>query len=808
MAAANADYNNPCDAFRSVLIDAGLLPGDIVPDGEIRRCGTSNKPRSRNGWHFLYADPPAGAYGDWSTSLSETWSGNGSLSDDDRRRLHEEIERQKAERTAKLEADQAAASEKAKAYLARLPAATDANPYLKHKGVNSCPGLLADGNLLVVPVLSPKDNQPMSYQTVNPESSKLFLKGGQTKGGYFVIKGDGDPLLICEGIATGVSLHQATGHTTLVAFSSRNLAGVAKMAWERYPDRKIILAADNDLKTAKKIGNNPGIEAATDAARSVNGLLAIPGQPGDFNDVHVAMGLDAVKDSIDGAKPVASETENAEDWPGPLPLPDGLPPVADFTFKLLPETLSPWAADIVERMQCPPDFVAVAIMAALACMIGRRIGIRPQASTDWTVSPNQWAILIGRPGVLKSPAMEAALAPVKRLAALSVEQYQAELAEYERTKVAEKLRAEAAEKTARAALKKNPNADISGILDFEKTEAPTMARYMANDTTAAALGELHRQNPNGLLVFRDELVSLLKMLDREENADARGFYLTGWNGDSGYTFDRITRGMNLHIPAVCLSVLGSTQPARIAQYVKGVVNGSGDDGLLQRFGLTVWPDTGGTWRDVDRWPDSEAKHTAFMVFERLAKLDPFFGGANQDTGPDGRPEGIPYMRFDMGGLDLFREWRKDLETRLRSGDMHPALESHLSKYRKLVPGLALICHLADGHSAPVGRPAVLQALAWAEYLETHARRLYASVTAPEAATARAIIAKIRSGALPSVLTVRDIYRPQWAGLTDLDTIKTGVKLLVDREWMVEARKSSGGRPTFEYRLNLRTEGLR
>ncbi len=394
------------------------------------------------------------------------------------------------------------------------------------------------------------------------------------------------------------------------------------------------------------------------------------------------------------------------------------------------------------------------------------------------------------------------------MAAMATEQYQAELAEYERTKVAEKLRAEAAEKAARAALKKDPNADLSHILDVDKADFPILARYMANDTTAAALGELHRQNPNGLLVFRDELVSLLKMLDQEENAEARGFYLTGWNGDSAYTFDRITRGMNLHIPAVCLSVLGSTQPARVAQYVKGAITGTGDDGLLQRFGITVWPDTSGNWRDVDHWPDSKAKNQAFKVFEQLAKLEPFAIGAQQDTDLDGNPDGVPFLRFDPAGLAFFREWRQDLETRLRSGDMHPALESHLSKYRKLVPGLALICHLAEGNSGNVVRPAVLRALAWAEYLETHARRLYASVATPDAGIARAIVAKIRSGALPSVLTVRDIYRHQWSGLTDLAKIKSGIKLLIDHDWMIEKSKNTGGRPTIEYQFNPRTEGLR
>jgi hypothetical protein len=69
----------------------------------------------------------------------------------------------------------------------------------------------------------------------------------------------------------------------------------------------------------------------------------------------------------------------------------------------------------------------------------------------------------------------------------------------------------------------------------------------------------------GVLGFRDELISLLNTLDREEFAAARGFFLSAWNGTGGYTFDGIVRGTT-HIDAACLSLLGSTQPARISEY--------------------------------------------------------------------------------------------------------------------------------------------------------------------------------------------------------------------------------------------------
>ena len=71
--------------------------------------------------------------------------------------------------------------------------------------------------------------------------------------------------------------------------------------------------------------------------------------------------------------------------------------------------------DISERLQCPPDYVGVTAIAGLGSLIGCRAGIKPQEKTDWMETPNLWAIFIGRPGMLKSPAMGEALGPLKHL---------------------------------------------------------------------------------------------------------------------------------------------------------------------------------------------------------------------------------------------------------------------------------------------------------------------------------------------------------------------------------------------------------
>jgi hypothetical protein len=168
-------------------------------------------------------------------------------------------------------------------------------------------------------------------------------------------------------------------------------------------------------------------------------------------------------------------------------------------------------------------------------------------------------------------------------------------------------------------------------------------------------------NPNGVPAFRDELVSLLKGLDREEQAAARGFFLTAWNGTASYTFDRIILGKT-HIDAACLSLLGSTQPGRLAEYVRRAVSGgAGDDGIIQRFGLLVWPDQKGDWKECDRWPDTDGasvRITPQSFYEHLialASAPPRKARARQTTSFQKRPR--PRTPQELEGLRRGNEQR-------------------------------------------------------------------------------------------------------------------------------------------------------
>ena len=295
------------------------------------------------------------------------------------------------------------------------------------------------------------------------------------------------------------------------------------------------------------------------------------------------------------------------------------------------------------------------------------------------------------------------------------------------------------------------------------------------------------------------MFGLLRSLDKEGQEGARSFYLEAWNGTGRYTYDRIGRG-TIDIEAAIVSVLGGIQPGPLEKYLRGALNNRvGDDGLLQRFQLNVYPDVSGEWRNVDRWPDSAAKNHAYEVFTRLESLDLVDVGAQRDDEDDA----IPYLRFTDHAQDIFDGWRDKLERRLRSGDEHSAMESHLAKYRSLIPSLALLIHLADDNKGPTDVQALETAIRWGEYLESHARRIYAIAINPDVTAAKALAKRIVDGALDDRFALRDVYRPGWSSLSTRDDALRAVNMLLDLDWLLETKEQTGGAPRTQYWINPR-----
>ncbi len=798
--------------FKAAIESYGLTPPNVFhDDGAIHRFSTNGKARDDSGWYSLHTDGlAAGAFGCWREGLQSTWCAKSdtTMTQAERDTLRQRIKAMQTQREAEQAQRHESAAKEASQRLAATTTCTQ-HAYLTLKGVQGHGVKVDSAGALIVPMRDTA-GKLHSLQTVSQDGDKRFLYGGLVKGCYHSIgkKPDG-VLIVCEGYATGASIHESTGHPVVVAFNTGNLEPVAVALRAKYPALKIIIAADDDHLTK----GNPGLSKARAAAQAVGGLLAVPSFPSDrpdkatdFNDLHQLTGAGAVNACIDAAI-LCGPTEandSAVAWPEPTPLPNALPPVDPFDADLLPEALRPWIMDIAHRMQCPADFPAVAALVALSSLIGARAVVQPKAHDDWQVVPNLWGAVVGRPGVKKSPALGEALKPLNRLQATEFELYQVSHAAWGLDCKVEELAGADREKKAKGLAGKDKAAARALLEPVDTPAEPTARRFIVNDATVEKLGELMQQNPWGTLSYRDELYGLLTGLDKQGQEGSRAFYLQSYDGNQGYTFDRIGRG-TVHIPRVCLAMIGGIQPGRIQEYVRGAVaGGSSDDGLLQRFGLTVWPDVTGEFIHVDQWPDTPAKLTAWAVFERLAQLQPA-----SETEPN-------IWRFTPEAQALFVEWLVPFEIEIRGDDLHPAMVSHLSKYRKLIPALALVFALIDtpDSGGVIHERELIRALSFSEYLRPHAIRLYAAAVMPETTDAVTLLSKIkagklvdRDGVIHDSFTPRQVALKHWAGLGTPDAVRKAADVLTDYEWLrleVVPTGAAGGRPSDRYAINPMT----
>jgi len=489
-------------------------------------------------------------------------------------------------------------------------------------------------------------------------------------------------------------------------------------------------------------------------------------------------------------------TPDLSDWPNPEAIQSELPPVQPFSEELVPAPFRPLVRDVAERMQVPMDYPAVVTGLCLAGAVNRRAIIQPKANdTGWVVVPNLWGGIIAPPGFMKSPVIQHAIRPLSQIQSEWRLEQEGAQEDHTRAKEEYELRVAAWREQYKANAKKGspvperPN---------DVLEEPKLQRLIVNDSTFEALHQIMSENPAGVLAIRDELTGWWSTLDRAGREGERAFCLQAWNGDTGHTVDRIGRG-TIHVDSCCMSMLGGIQPARLRSYlVDALEDGPGNDGLIQRFQLLVWPDTEPAWEYVDRSPDADSEELAARVFRTLVKLN---------------AENPRRLHFAPEAQELFVEWLKELEEKVRRDELHPALISHLSKYRKLMPALSLLFEMAaqtagNSEADTVSLVHTRMAAAWCDYLESHARRVYSCIVTPQLRAARELADKIKKRKVGGngIFTCRDVYLKAWSGLDTPDAVKMAAEVLEDAHWVRDVSVAPGplgGRPSNRYAVNPR-----
>jgi putative DNA primase/helicase len=302
--------------FRQAVIEKpGYAPSVIECTGKLERFSCNGKSDDKAGWYVCHEYTLTigsdhhwgivGIFGNWREGSTHKWNSFSEFFNLTREEK-QQLERKQQEQVAQKQAERAIKAEQAhqravKMWLSAQPA-NPSHPYLMRKRVGAY-GIRQAGNLLLVP-LCDLSGTLHSLQTIAPNGEKRFLPG-TPKQGMFHLVGDSlthpHGVYLCEGYATGASLHEAYHLPVLVAFDAGNLLSVARSYRNRFPHIPLTVCADNDRKTP----GNPGLTKAREVVTSLPGVgLIVPEFPegtplhlSDFNDLTALLGSNAHKET-------------------------------------------------------------------------------------------------------------------------------------------------------------------------------------------------------------------------------------------------------------------------------------------------------------------------------------------------------------------------------------------------------------------------------------------------------------------------------------------------------------------------------
>jgi len=601
------------DQFRQALMSAGLSPPDTFKaDGKTHRFSTDNKPSHKNGWYFLHVDDiPWGQAGDWAVSGGDRvvhWCAktDTQMTNAERDNHRQRVKAQQSQQEAKqIESQQESAAVAAQRF--EKATACIQNDYLTRKGVNPY-GINSEGNQLLIPMRDTSGTL-CSLQIIAPDGDKRFLFGGKVKGCYHSIGKPKGVLIVCEGYATGASIHEATGHAVAVAFNAGNLESVAVALCSKYPDLKIIIAADDDWKTE----GNPGMTKAREAALAVGALISVPIFPADrpaaandFNDLHQFTGLDAVKSSIDNPTVATVAVAKAQAWPELQPLVVRIDP-QNYPIDALPELVRCAVQEVAGFVKAPIALIATSALAALSVSIQAHVDV--QRANKLNGPCGLFLLAIADSGERKSTCDSFFIKAVRDYesqkfeeAKLSIAAYKSdhEIWETKRSGILENIKFEA--KKGRPTREKENELHE---LDKCKPIAPKVPRLIYGDATPEALQyALAKEWPSGG-VISSEAGSVFGSHGMGKESVMRNLAALNqlWDGTELKTERRSTDSFTVRGARLTMAL--QVQEATIRAFftsTKGLARGTG---FLARF-LVSWPlSTQGTRNFIeapDNWP--------------------------------------------------------------------------------------------------------------------------------------------------------------------------------------------------------------
>jgi putative DNA primase/helicase len=613
--------------FRDAILAAGLTPPSAIEaDGKLRRFASNGKRGDDAGWYLLHGDGiPAGCFGDWRTGLSQTWRADigRALTPAEEAAHRNKAQAMRRTREAEEARRKTGARTRAAAIWQRAPSAPDDHAYLIRKGIKAN-GARLYKDALLIPMRA--TGELHSLQFIGTNGDKRFLSGGRVAGCYYSIGSmkDAAALAICEGFATGASIHEATSYPVCVAFNAGNLDLVAKAMREKFPDLRLIVCADDDYLT----DGNPGLTHASEAALSVGGMVAVPNfgtnrpdKTTDFNDMAALMGLEAVRLCIEAATSLAKLAPLSlaiDKWPEPQPLAVKVEP-EPYPIDALPSSIRAAVEEVAGFVKAPLPMLASSAVAALSLAIQSHADVKRAEKLHGPVG--LFLLIIADSGERKSTSdgfftqairdyVEAQAEAAKPI----IKDHMADIGSWEakRSGIKDKIRQLSKESRSTASME-------SALRDLEqdKPEPPRIPRLLFTDATpeALAFGLATRWPSGGVVSAEAGIVFGSHGMGKDSAMRNLALLNQLWDGNS-LTIDRRTTE-SFTVRGARLTVALQVQEPTLREFFNRSGALARGTGFLARF-LVAWPESTQGFRPFTEAPENWPHLAAFN--KRIAAI--------------------------------------------------------------------------------------------------------------------------------------------------------------------------------------------
>jgi len=332
-----------------------------------------------------------------------------------------------------------------------------------------------------------------------------------------------------------------------------------------------------------------------------------------------------------------------------------------FPLDIFPETIRNIIESLNEYENYNIDFTAASFLTVFAAAMGNTWSVR--FMTGWVSRPIIYMVLVGSPSCGKTPPLQQAVTPLLKLDGEYDQIYCKEMNTYRKW---ERMSARQREKQSLP----------------EEMNMPQRKCHVVVDSTVEALIGALRDNPRGVLIYKDEIDSLLSNFNRYNGSD-EGYFLSLFSG-TPFKYSRKSNNEHIFLANPYCSIIGSTQPGRLGEQFGGkrMMNG-----FSSRF-LKVYPEI----REMPSWNDTAMPDGILEEWERIIRK---VAGINPPTCQEGKANSIE-LPFSLEAKRIVIRWKDEINNKIYSDSESDAVRALCGKLETYLIRFCLIIQIMRG----------------------------------------------------------------------------------------------------------------